>query len=281
MLIGNFFYKSKALRSLVLPVLKYLEKDIMIKHHWTGDEILLNLYRHKGYWFHGRNREKLEMFAIKSLIKQGDIVAEVGGHIGYLSLWFLRCCYNAAGRVFVFEPGINNLPYLKENLKNKGAVIIESGCGESNGKLEFYMDDLTGQNNSFVKDFTGLSNNTKMALGVDVKVSMGIVSVIRLDEYFMNIQPNFIKIDTEGFEYSVLRGAEGLLSEGKELPIFMIEVQADEVEIFEFFTSRGYHIFNAHKKQITSPSEMSSNLFVLHPKYHMNKIERWKLNVHA
>ena len=244
----KFLYKNKILRSIVLPVLKLVEKDVTIRHHWTEDKILLNLFRHKGYWFHGKNREKLEMLAIKSLVNDGDIVAEVGGHIGYLSLWFLKCCANTSGgALFVFEPGTNNLPYLKANLKNSGAVIIESGCGEKNGKFEFYMDDLTGQNNSFVKDFTGLSDNSKMASGVDVKVTTEIMSVIRLDEYFTDIQPNFIKIDTEGFEYSVLRGAEGLLYPGKHFPIFMIEVQADQVEIFEYFTSRGYYIVAERK----------------------------------
>lgn len=108
-------YRNRTLRSFVLPVLRLVNRDIKIRHHWTGHKIRLNLFRHKGYWFHGRRRELREMQAFEKLIDPLDVVAEVGGHIGYLSLWFAELT-REGGWVFVFEPGDNNLPYLRDNL---------------------------------------------------------------------------------------------------------------------------------------------------------------------
>ncbi len=80
--------ENPLLRSLGLPLLKAFNRDISIRHHWLDRKIKLNLFAHKGYWFHGRHREAEEMQAIRALIAAGDTVVEVGGHIGYISLWF-------------------------------------------------------------------------------------------------------------------------------------------------------------------------------------------------
>ena len=272
-------HNIKFLRALVLPILKTLDRDITIKHHWTGDPITLSLFAHKGYWFHGKERESFEMSTIQSLLSPGDIVAEVGGHIGYLSLHFAQCVQAGTdGRVFVFEPGINNLPYLRKNLSGKeGIEIIEAGCGETNGKLDFYMDDLTGQNNSFVQDFEGLEKNSKFAPGVKVTVSSLPVEVLRLDSFFSDKQnPDFIKIDTEGFELSVLKGCSGLF-DGISLPIFMIEVQTDQDIIFDIFSKAGYRVFNRYKNEVDSPGKMRESLyfFAFHQAAHQEKLQQW------
>lgn len=272
-------HNIKLLRALVLPILKTLDRDITIKHHWTGDPVTLSLFAHKGYWFHGKERESFEMSTIQSLLSPGDIVAEVGGHIGYLSLHFAQCVQTSTGgRVFVFEPGTNNLPYLRKNLRNKeGVEIIEAGCGETNGRLSLYMDDLTGQNNSFVQDFKGLEKNSKLAPGVKVTVSSVPVEVLRLDSFFADKQkPSFIKIDTEGFELSVLKGCSGLISSAP-FPIFMIEVQADQDIIFDIFSKAEYRIFNNHKDEILDSRKMRDNLyfFAFHRVDHREKLLHW------
>lgn len=94
-------HKIQFFRALVLPILKALDRDLTIKHHYTGDPFTLSLFAHKGYWFHGRNRERLEMLSIESLVSPGYVVAEVGGHIGYLSLHFAQCAQTSeSGKVF-------------------------------------------------------------------------------------------------------------------------------------------------------------------------------------
>jgi len=83
-------HQNLLLRRLVLPLLKIFNRDIFISHPWTNDRVRLSLFEHKGYWFHGKNRENDEMLAFGRLIQPGACVIEVGGHIGFISLFYSK-----------------------------------------------------------------------------------------------------------------------------------------------------------------------------------------------
>ena len=78
--------------------------NVTIRHHYTGEKIWLHSFRHKGYWAHGRGREKNSMELYSSLIRPGDLIVEVGGHIGYISTYFAKLV-GLDGRAEYFEPG--------------------------------------------------------------------------------------------------------------------------------------------------------------------------------
>lgn len=268
--------QNKAVRALGLPLLKAISRDVTIQHHWTGDPINLHLFRHKGYWFYGKRREHDEMRAIQALVSPGDLVAEVGAHIGYLSLWFVRqACTDSNGVVYAFEPGPNNLSYLRRNLANSScAVIVEAGCGSEEGVLTLFTDDLTGQNNSYLQDFEGLEANRRQAPLVKVTKGEAETRVHRLDTFPFPRVPSFLKIDTEGYEMPVLRGAAGLLR-APEAPIVMVEVQADQGEVFESLVSNGYELWTASMERINSDRELSANVFAVKPDTHSDRLDRW------
>src|SRR5207247_9235861 len=102
----------KLLRRLMRPLCARLNPgDITITHHFTGDKVFLHSFKHKGYWFDGKKREKDTMELFRRLIRPADTIIEIGGHIGYVSLYFANLANKVS--VYVFEPGTNNLPYLK------------------------------------------------------------------------------------------------------------------------------------------------------------------------
>jgi protein-L-isoaspartate O-methyltransferase len=145
---NNYF--AKQIRKLVLSILKLTAKDIYIRHHFTGNSFLLNTYHHKGYWFFGKKRERHTMLRFSEIIKPGMVVLEIGGHIGYLTTYF-SLLTGESGRVIVFEPGKNNLEYLHKNVKNsnpENILIEELAAGNQNCTMTFYLDPITGQNNS-------------------------------------------------------------------------------------------------------------------------------------
>lgn len=270
--------KNPLLRSLALPLLKAINRDISIRHHWLDCQVKLNLFAHKGYWFHGRRREAEEMRAIRALITPGNSCVEVGGHIGYISRWFAECAgQNSGGRVTVFEPGSNNLPYIRQNVADVGNIrLIEKGCGSAAGKLEFFEDSLTGQNNSFVASFEGLRSNMEAAPNVDVQINNRIVDVVRLDAELGGVPPDFLKIDVEGYELPVLQGASGWYGSGRRPPIIMIEVQADHDAIGVWMHERGYSLYDIHGEEITAIPRSTLNLFALHREYHAAALSRWQ-----
>ena len=264
-------YKNRLLRKIVLPIFSKINPgNIYITHHYTGDRILLHSFRHKGYWYHGREREKNTMLLFKKLINKGDTVIEVGGHIGYISLYFSNLV-GKEGIVYVFEPGINNLPYLKNNVKEKhNIVLIEKGVGSSNASMPFYIENLSGQNNSFIKNFQGFIENKKSSFVKNASVKEVTVDVVRLDNFIYdnNILPNFIKIDVEGYEFEVIKGMSYILKNIQ--PIFMIEIQDNYKNIYNVMKNENYLMFNDNLKAMKNPDELKGNIFFLHSKKHIS-----------
>lgn len=258
------------LRRIVLPLLRWTSIDVGFSHPWVPKQrVALNTFRHKGYWFHGKAREKNSMELFAKLIAPGSRVVEVGGHIGFISQYFSNLV-GGNGKVFVFEPGSNNLPYIRRNVaKCPNVKLIEKGVGAENGSATFFEESLTGQNNSFVRDFQGFLENAEAA-HVAAKVTSREVEIVALDHFFPDAPPDFIKIDVEGFEYSVLRGAETLCE--KYHPALMVEVQADRTEIWNFLSRLNYVLFNAELQPFQDSGSLISNVFALHRIRHGNLI---------
>jgi len=157
-------HNNKLIRPIFMKALKILDFDISIKHHWTSLAFKLNLFKHKGYWYHGKKRENSTMRLFGSLIDIGDTVVEVGGHIGYISLYFSKLVGHKGG-VIVFEPGNNNIPYISKNIENiENIRLIKKAVGDFSGEIDFFEENLTGQNNSIVENFEGFIENSKASM---------------------------------------------------------------------------------------------------------------------
>lgn len=265
-------YESRVARKFFIPIIKKIGSDVKIRHHWVRDTFVnLHTFAHKGYWFYGKKREFNTMLLFKEVIKSGDKVIEVGGHIGYISIFF-SYLVGSLGSVIVFESGGNNLPYLRKNIEANGldnTKLLEYAIGDSKGEALFYEDDLTGQNNSLVKDFEGLKSNTVNSY-VPVRINERKVIVTTLDAEFFDIEINFIKIDIEGGEWPAIIGGINLIH--KYLPAFMVEIQANEIEIFNFFTGNSYIGFDENRIIIHRHEDLKGNIFWLHKRKHNSLI---------
>jgi FkbM family methyltransferase len=216
------------MRRIFLHLLKKFRFNFKLKHHYTGYSFLLNSYFHKGYWFHGKRREFNTVQNFIQLINKGDYIFEVGGHIGYFSTLFASLT-GETGKVVVFEPSPDNLSYLKNNVKllpldlQNIITIVPKGVGDKCDDLTFYIDPITGQNNSFVENFDGFFENRKYSGDPNATLIQKLVNVVTLDQYLVESNdepPKFIKIDVEGFELNVVKGMQKLLSNYS--PILMI-----------------------------------------------------------
>jgi FkbM family methyltransferase len=266
----------KALRRVALPLMARINiGDIKIKHHYTGDKIKIHPYKHKGYWYYGKKREEDTMNLFCKIIKTNDNVIEVGGHIGYISLLF-STLVGDGGKVHVFEPGINNLPYLRFNTaKRSNVTIIPKAAGNINAKMPFYMENVSGQNNSLVKDFEIFNNVKRMSYNKKATITEVEVEVVRVDNYAKenSITPDFIKIDAEGFEFEILKGISNIIE--KHCPAFMIAIQENNRgDIFKFITDRGYMLYNDHMERLCNDKFNTVNTFILHSDKHKHLINK-------
>lgn len=270
-------YQIATLRWATLPLLKFFAFDLKVSSPWVPDaKVWMNSFLHKGYWYHGRERELESMQLFGRLAQRGGTAVEVGGHIGWITSW-LADCVGAKGKVLVYEPGSNNLPYIRKNiseglpLRLSGVVhLVEAAVGDREGTVAFYEDSLTGQNNSLVKDFDGLKFNQSFSY-VESDVQQRNVAMVTLDSQLQNENVSFIKIDVEGYEWGVLQGAQNLIS--RCFPSIMVEVQANQLEIHSYLTGIGYLLFNPSLDVLSSSDDLQSNVFCLHRTHHIELIE--------
>jgi FkbM family methyltransferase len=141
----------------------------------------------------------------KNMLAKGDIVADCGANNGTLSVFFSKKI-GASGKTFAFEPIPANIEDIKENTKlNKiqNLQLIPKAVGNKSTTIA-----MLNQSNGMQPMFAG---GTK-----EVQIN---VAVTTLDEYFSDFTPTFIKIDVEGFELEVLKGAKRILLSHPKLAI--------------------------------------------------------------
>ncbi len=202
----------------------------------------------------------MEKFGMQ--ISKGDTVIEIGGHIGFVSQYFSRLV-GIDGKVIVFEPGSNNLPYIQRNLTNKPNVVLESMAVSNNvGEASFYEDSNSGQNNSLLNDYKNAISVAKSQYE-NLVLNTRIVSVTTVDSYveLRQLSCDFIKIDIEGLELNALLGASKTLQRIKGL---MVEVTENQEEVSRLLLESGFFLEDEGGNTLESiPFFYNGNIFAL------------------
>ena len=194
--------------SLQVPdlIIRQLEK-IKLKHR-------AEKYRYK--------EDQAGIDYIRRNIHQGDIVFDIGAHkAGYL-YFFLEQLGNS-GKVVAFEPQSSLHKYLrklKDLFEWENVVIESSAVSEKSGTAVLCIPYNNGRTSSPCA--TIIESHTLFEF--QAKETVATISV---DEYcFRNkIAPDFLKIDVEGNELSVLKGAATLLQTRKPRILFECEAR--------------------------------------------------------
>lgn len=255
--IANGFYP---VRYIILKILKSIQRDINIKHPFSKLSFVLNSYKHKGYWYYGKSREQSTMSSFEKLICEGDMVVEVGGHIGFITHYF-SYLVGQSGNVVVFEPGKNNIPYIEKNINIlQNVSLVKKGCGNSNTFVQFFQDNITGQNNSVLSDYSGL-NGVAISHGEIGEREIVEIELVRLDDYLTaeKLSPNFMKIDVEGFEFEVLQGLGKCLG---KIPNLMIEVTENLENVTKLLKKRNYKLLDDDLNEL-KPTFTRGNIFAV------------------
>ena len=163
--------------------------------------------------------EKFDI-AMQNVVSPGMIVFDIGANIGFYSQKFAKLV-GAKGHIYAFEPITASANKIKK-LKNyfPWITVHETAVGESSGKVLFEVNDqdLTSPTNKV------LINNTEKSQNTIEKSIDKIDSLVKKYEI-----PNVIKIDVEGFELNVIRGAEKTLL-NKKLKHIFIEIHFSILE---------------------------------------------------
>jgi len=149
-------------------------------------------------------------------------IVDIGANVGRYS-WFLRRNAPADAAVTALEPHPGAARLLRRTLRSlAGATVLEVGASDRDATAELVVPA-----GAFGSPVSGLA---WVRRGGDPGVERGTTIPIRRldglvsDGLITPIEPIFVKIDVEGGEAAVLRGATDLLKEHR--PIVYLECQA-------------------------------------------------------
>lgn len=155
---------------------------------------------------------------------------DIGANVGLWTRWLVE---QGAKTVTCFEPMVENLECLRENVKDLTNVIINPfALSDVAGDLHLY----TTQTNSNTGTATIVHNH---AYTVEYTVPCK-----RLDD--LNLAPTFIKIDVQGAEIMVFKG--GLETLAKHKPAILLEAEDEERASVVFLRTIGYNVVGQSNK---------------------------------
>lgn len=155
--------------------------------------------------------------------KEEDIVIDVGAHIGpYTLIASKRVGLN--GKVIAIEADPDNFNILNRNIRlNKltNVIPLNYAVYSKEGKIKLYLPN-SHEHSSYTKYNTVMSDR---AVGETkfVEVKANTLDYLLLSNDIKHEDINWIKIDVEGAELEVLKGATNVLSKSKHISL-LIEI---------------------------------------------------------
>jgi FkbM family methyltransferase len=164
-------------------------------------------------------------------LEPGDTFIDIGAHVGWFTLIGARIV-GAFGRVLAVEPDVANYRCLKRHLKindlngdvNPRRMAVSNG----NGKVKLYLNQDNDGGHALWPVWKHSSNVISDKNRKTTKVRS--ITLDNLCEQEQITKAKLIKIDTEGAEGEILKGAYGLLSE-KRIQHIVMEVNNRGLEL--------------------------------------------------
>lgn len=191
----------------------------------------------RGYRFTGGLAQLLGVYEIEiqrvmvQHVHPGAVVYDIGANNGFITMLAAHLV-SSSGFVYAFEPLPANLSSLRE-------LLIANGISNCQVVPKAVAD--TAENLTL---FFGSSSATASLRPIQEATATVTVPSVTLDTFVAEHRtPDFVKIDVEGAEGEVLRGAQRLL-ERAPAPIWLIEVHsaASESDTVNQLQSRQYSI---------------------------------------
>jgi FkbM family methyltransferase len=184
--------------------------DKWVMTEYRGLNIWVNLF--DGFVsfgvLHG-NWENAEVDFMLSWLRPGDGVIDAGANIGVFTLQAARAV-GPAGKVYAFEPMRSTFDMLARSVRANGfdqrCAIFNEGLGASEGSGSFHLSShATNPGSSYISEGSD---------GARIRIRP-------LDSMEYERPIRFIKMDVEGFEPHILRGAAATLA--RHAPVILTE----------------------------------------------------------
>lgn len=278
----RFYEYAALLKHIDIKTIEISDDTVSITTRQDGIKLLSNWQDERSAPFeilNFGNYEHHDAYFIYKLVNNGDVIFDVGAHVGWYSLSFARKFPKS--KIYSFEPIKENYNYLIANMIVNGLGNVrpfDLALGNKNGSVKLYFS----------------SENSVMASAKKLvkleKESILTCPMKKLDDVMKNEsikRMDFLKCDVEGAELFVFEG--GAKSIGKFTPIIYIEMierwtkkfKYSPNDIISFLRKFGYSCFYPMGKTLIECQEIDSsfakekiyNFFFLHKQKHSKKIQ--------
>ena len=209
-----------------LPAITFRDRLNRIKQNIKFKYLPFRLYHRIRCYKYAKYRSP-ELSLISNLVKSTQNSIDIGANLGLFTFFMSR----ASKHVFAFEPN----PYPLENLKclvDSNVTVLPIALGNTDGPVEIKIPHHR----------KGWSSNGASLASKEINDGKIInIQCRKLDS--LNIENiGLIKIDVEGFEIEVIRGAKETILKNK--PVMIIENETahtkDTNELFTTMNEFGY-----------------------------------------
>jgi len=191
----------------------------------------IRLRRNRSWWLRKPLESESFPFAmLRHWVRPGDVVYDCGANLGLYDRFLVSNL--GAGRVVAFEPSPENRRFLAANLALGGiadrVTVVPVALADEDGLAEFQVDDVQTASGTLSKVTGGEPSEGRRNLRLGPLTEQ--VLCRRLDTVVAEEKlppPDVIKIDVEGAEPLLLRGAAGILRERR--PKLVIELHGAAV----------------------------------------------------
>jgi FkbM family methyltransferase len=223
------------------------DRTIVIKELEGGVRLFVDLADHViGLNIVRGQYEAAEIRFALSLLAPGDIAIDIGAHIGFFAMQ-MASAVGAAGRIYAFEPFDPNADLIERSIVENGFGDrmlfwrVAVGAVSGSATLTFPVETLNSGGAYLLREGSApLAGNQKKD-----------VTVVALDALEMRRPVRFIKMDVEGAEPQVIRGAAKILAEDR--PMILSELHPTQLErasgvtADEFLAQVGALSYRAHR----------------------------------
>ena len=187
----------------------------------------------------------------KRLLQQGNCVVDIGANVGYFTLLSARLV-GAIGRVYAFEPDVNNVQELQNNIALNpfsNVKVFQVALSDYNGRSKLFTSSMECARHSLIE--------SKEHDGSE------LVDVYKLDDLIPKTIPvHFLKSDTEGNELAVLRGATETINRNDRIKL-LIEVNGEALKLqnVQVVDLYNYLTVNLYMKYLYLVDDYKDNIF--------------------
>jgi FkbM family methyltransferase len=204
----------------------------------TNTNLTIIGYKQKGIYKYGNDEITGEKFVIEKVLKnfivKNPIFFDVGANIGSYSLSLIN--HFPDSKIYSFEPNPNTFKKIKKDTLQKNIKFHNIGLGSvpGNNIIYDYKNSSGTEHASIYKEvFPEIYNDDSIA-GISF-VSETIDVFCKLNE--IN-KIDFLKIDTEGSEFDVLKGASVMLANNN---ISIIQFEFNKMNVISRVFLRDYY----------------------------------------